>query len=125
MFENIGGKLKILAKLFTGTSIIGSISAGIYLTVTERIQLWMGVALLIGVPLVCWILSALLYGFGELIEKTTEIAYNTRSGDSPVPQQAASVQTNVRQKRDVLEKWHTEGLITEDEYQQKLQEIDG
>ena len=125
MFENIGGKLKILAKLFMAVAVLGSIAAAVYLTVKDMVQLWAAIALVVGVPFVCWILSALLYGFGELIEKMTEIAYNTRSSESPVPQQTAAVQTNMRQKRDILEKWYVEGLITEDEYRQKLQEIDG
>lgn len=125
MFENIGGKLKLLAKLFTGMGIAGGLFAGIYLTVTDRVQIWLGIAILVGAPVVCWILLAFVYGFGELIERTAEIAYNTRSEKSPVSQKSAAVQTNARQKRDLLEKWHAEGLIDEDEYRQKLQEIDG
>ena len=37
-----------------------------------------GVITIIVGPLAAWVSSWLLYGFGELIEKTTEIAENTR-----------------------------------------------
>lgn len=125
MFENIGGKLKILAKLLMAVAILGSVAAAVYLTAKDLVPLPAAVAIVFGTPLVMWILCALLYGFGELIEKTTEIACNTRGTETPVPLKTAAVQTSARQKRDILEKWYVEGLITEDEYRQKLREIDG
>ncbi len=125
MFDNIGGKLKITAKLFMAVGTLGSIAAAIYLTVKEMVQIWCAVALVIGVPLICWFLAALLYGFGELIEKMTEIAANTRGTNVPLSDKTAAVQTNLRQKRDTLEAWYAEGLITEEEYRKKRTEISG
>lgn len=125
MFDNIGGKLKITAKLFMAVGTLGSIAAAVYLTVKNMIQLWCAAALAVGVPLVCWFLAALLYGFGELIEKMTEIAANTRGANAPVSEKTAAVQTNPRQKRDTLETWYAEGLITEEDYRKKRTEISG
>ena len=125
MFDNIGGKLKITAKLFMAVGTLGSIAAAVYLTMKDMIQLWCTVALVVGVPLVCWFLAALLYGFGELIEKMTEIAANTRVAEVPLSEKTAAVQTNLRQKRDTLEAWYAEGLITEEEYRRKRTEISG
>lgn len=125
MFDNIGGKLKMTAKLFMAAGTLGSIAAAVYLLAKELVQIWCAAALAVGVPLVCWFLTALLYGFGELIEKMTEIAANTRGINAPVSETIAAVQTNFRQKRDTLETWYAEGLITEEEYRKKLTEIRG
>ncbi len=125
MYENIGGKLKITAKLLMTAAVLGSVAIAVYLTAKELVPLTAAAAIVIGVPFAAWFLTALLYGFGELIEKTAEIAYNTRGGESPVPRKTAAVQTSDRQKRDILETWYTEGLIDEEEYRRKLREIDG
>ncbi len=123
MFENIGGKLKILAKIVTVLGIGASLFAGIYFTVTGRIELWQGVTVLIGGPFLFWIISAYTYGFGELVERTAEIAYNTRDVASPLPPHLTGVRMSRRQKRRLLEKWHEDGLISGDEYRKKLAEI--
>lgn len=55
-----------------------------------------------------WIGSFFTYGFGELIEKTTEIAENTKNLN---PSNAST-----SDKLELLEKWKAQGLIDEDEY---------
>ena len=70
MYDNIGGKIKGLAK---GTFIVETIAAiigGIVLLVDEFIGL--GLLTLFCGPVVAWVSSWLLYGFGELICETSE-----------------------------------------------------
>ena len=67
-------------------------------------------------PIVAWISSWLLYGFGELIDKVCDIERNTRIVDG---------QTEVQFKCDSeriskLEKLHSQGLITDEEYKRAI-----
>ena len=70
MFDNIGGKIKILAQIITWLETIAFVIFGIIVTTESAI----GVVILIGGPIFSWVSSMILYGFGELIEKTCKIA---------------------------------------------------
>lgn len=83
MFDNIGGKIKILAKVLCWVGIIGFVLSAIYVWVTiGRYGVGLGFALFIIGPLVSWISSFLLYGFGELIETNCEIAHYVQNYSS-------------------------------------------
>lgn len=75
MLNNIGEKIKTLAKVLCWIGIILSVSTGI-LSLFGGIDYFLsfGFILLFLGPLLSWIGSFLLYGFGELIAKTTRIA---------------------------------------------------
>jgi hypothetical protein len=75
MFDNIGGKIKTLAKIICWLGIIISVISGMVLIGISGL---VSVLTIIAGSLTSWIGSFSLYGFGELIEKTTEIAENTR-----------------------------------------------
>lgn len=92
MFNNIGGKIKTLAKVLCVIGIVLSIIWGLITMSASAIALSRGndsefvvviSAFLIGIfvavigGLLSWIGSFCLYGFGELIDKATEIAENT------------------------------------------------
>lgn len=80
MYNNIGKKIKGLA---TAVCIIGAI-----ISVLVAIDLWIEdemagealVTIVVG-PLMSWVSSWVLYGFGELVDRVGEIADNT----SPIP----------------------------------------
>ena len=85
MFDNIGGKIKALAKIMCWVGIIGFVilamitfvnasEAGSYLSGSLIV---LGFVFLIIGPLVSWVFSFFMYGFGELIETNCEIAHNT------------------------------------------------
>lgn len=84
MFDNVGKKIKGVAKIFCWIGIIGSFIFP--LTVILRlindyygskeeklISLAISIAVLIIGPLLAWLGSLTLYGFGELIDKTDSI----------------------------------------------------
>ena len=77
MFDNIGSKIKILAQVICWVGIIITVIIGVFLMLEG-----FGILLIIIGPLFSWIGSFCLYGFGELIEKTAEIAENTRCGNT-------------------------------------------
>ena len=86
MFDNIGGKIKTLAKVLCWVGIIFSVLIAIILFIeakegsyrTEDLYMKLGCIYLIFGPLISWVSSFFMYGFGELIERTTEVALNTR-----------------------------------------------
>lgn len=90
MFDNIGGKIKTLAKVICWIGIIVSIIAGIVAGVAMGSGSGVLVAILIIVigALCSWIGSFLLYGFGELIDNTKKIEENTRK-EAPASAPAA------------------------------------
>ena len=88
MFEDIGAKIKAVTKVFCWFSIIVSVISAFVMFYmagesyrTECCYNGMGWVFLIVLPLGSWLTSLFVYGFGELIEKTTEIAENTAYGN--------------------------------------------
>lgn len=144
MFENIGRKIRILAQVVFWVGVIGSCVAG--LVVLVKMESAIGLLIMLGGGATALISGWLAYGFGELIDKTTEIAQNANTlpkiqtaverksnnavGDNnqsnnksvkTVP--SATEQSNnksgvyVVSQEPSLEKWLAEGIISEEEYQ--------
>ncbi len=92
MYTNIGGKIKLLAKVWAWLGIVASVGAAIaQLVMINRaptigmagqgislMSILTAVGIVIAGTLVSWVSSWALYGFGELIAKVSEIAENTR-----------------------------------------------
>lgn len=85
MFDNIDSKIKGLAVLYTIAGIIGSIAGASYYFI-HGVAL-IGFLILIFGILASWIGSFMLYGFGELISKTTKIEENIKKLQSLTPSQ--------------------------------------
>lgn len=79
MYDNISNKIKGLANAIFIIEAILSFVLGIILLSNEEL-LYGFLTLAIG-PLIAWISSWVLYGFGELIEKVSAIEQNTRNLD--------------------------------------------
>ena len=84
MFNNIGKKIKGLAKLvcWIGIIIFAIVGLGVIISgisgdnaVSAIIS---GILIIVGGFLVSWIGSFVMYGYGELIDKTADIAENTK-----------------------------------------------
>ena len=116
MYNNIGGKIKILALVMAIIQAAGSVIAGIALMADDDDLIPVGLLLWIVGPLFAWVSSWLLYGFGELIAKVTAIELNTRGGE-----RKSEAQAKVDSERiNKIEKLRSQGLITEEEYQQAI-----
>lgn len=76
MYSNIGNKIKTLAVVIACLGVILSVCYGMYLIITQD-NPYPGIKLLVKGSLYSWISSWILYGFGEIIVKVTEIAENT------------------------------------------------
>ena len=77
MFNNIGLKIKTCAVVITIVGIVISIIWGIQVSKTDLVS---GLLIVIVGCLSSWIGSFLLYGFGELIEKLTNIEKQIKKG---------------------------------------------
>ena len=75
-FRNIGLKIKILALIILFLGIFTSFTCGIIIIIENTIS--QGVFIIIIGFVASWLSTFLMYGFGELIDKTTEIANNTK-----------------------------------------------
>ncbi len=75
MFDNIGGKIKTLAKVVCGIGMVISVALG--LRAMERYAssdaVVYGLIIILVGCILSWISVFILYGFGELIEKTSSI----------------------------------------------------
>ena len=78
MFDRIGSKIKGFAQFTSVVGILCSVVTGIAMISMSNATVVIGILILVAGSLSSWIGSFFLYGFGELIEKTTEIAENTR-----------------------------------------------
>ena len=97
-FENVGEKIKSIAKvLFWILSVIvwvacivGIIIAGEY----EPAWLLMPIGIAILWPLLMWVYSLFIYGFGEIISKLDVISANTKVVKDDLNSKSKQTQTN-------------------------------
>ena len=78
MFNNIGGKIKTLAKVLCWIGIAASVIGGLYTFSESQLINPVGIILYLIIDvlsgsLISWLSSLVLYGFGELIEKATSM----------------------------------------------------
>ena len=83
MFNNIGGKIKGLAKflcwagiiicVILGFMFIAGSNAGYYYYYSREAMIVFGVLIMVGGSIISWLSSLFLYGFGELVENTSII----------------------------------------------------
>lgn len=75
MFKNIGQKIKTLANVLCWMGIIFSIIMGVF-SLSEDISI--ALLYLIVCPILSWVGSFVLYGFGELVENSEKTAMHLK-----------------------------------------------
>ncbi len=116
MFNNIGKKIKVLAAVTAVLLAIAAIITGIVLCNDNSEEA--GIPILIFGPIVSWISSFMLYGFGELIDKVCDIEDMLNRSENK-----SYVQKKYNENRDEkLERLRSQGLITEEEYKEAISE---
>ncbi len=121
MFENIGKKIKNLASILCWVGIIAYMIIALIMIAVgadeyENNLVIFGIILLFVGPLMAWISSFFMYGFGELIDKACDIERNTRKNGIMSDAQAKTDSERISK----IEKLRSQGLITEEEYQQAI-----
>ena len=82
MYDNIGEKIKGLAKAAFIVEAIAAAIMGITILASDEDLIFTGLLVLLVGPIIAWVSSWLLYGFGELIDRVCEIAKNTRTSQN-------------------------------------------
>lgn len=77
LYGNIGGKIKYLAFFTALLGALGSFVSGVMLMTTDSYFIGYGVLLIIVGPIVAWVSSWILYGFGEIITSLQSIDGST------------------------------------------------
>ena len=78
MYENIGEKIKILAKVLFGIGLAVSVFTG-FSNISLGVEIEIGSVIILGLltlvlgPLFAWLSTWLLYGFGELIDTNQKL----------------------------------------------------
>ena len=119
MFDNIGGKIKKVAQIVCWIGIVASVISGIALMATDEDLVGAGFLVLIGGPLVSWVGSFMVYGFGQLVENS-DILVSEKTGGKV---ESAKSTNSTNDKIENLNKWKEQGLITEEEYNQKMETL--
>ncbi len=146
-FENVGEKIKRYAKISFWVSVVAEIISGIVLIVlVADWGIWDTEALaiiipsMIAAPFVLWLSHLVLYGFGELVDKTCDIA-SVLCGDErkrlpylkAEPVKAGIKKVEMIKQIEIteemieqiteIEKMRAQGVISEEEYQKKMRKI--
>ena len=74
MFENVGGKLKGIAKFFCILGIIGAVIGGFVVMAMDEDMAFIGLITMVVGSAGAWASSLLLYAFGQLVENSDIIA---------------------------------------------------
>lgn len=148
MFDNIGGKIKTVAKVMCWIGIIASVIIGFVMLVQDEDTAFAGILTMLFGSLGSWVGSFITYGFGQLVENSDILVQqgNGRTSNAPKPSNIYPSQTTQSQhkwrcngcgnmiseeicpvcnkeKIENLKKWKEQGLITEQEYTQKMESL--
>ena len=127
MYEDIGKKIKGLAKAVFIIEAIAAVIGGFVMMAEDGDMALIGLlSITVGI-LVAWVSSWFVYGFGELIDKVCDIERHMR-GEEPEPEfiqvpdyRVAEFQKQTGDERlSRLENLRSQGLISEEEYQQAM-----
>ena len=149
MFDNIGSKIKVVAKVECWIGIFLSVIIGFVLLVQDEDAILTGFLVMVLGSLSSWVGSFMTYGFGQLIENSDTLVEQGRK--SRVPANSIPFQSNTsytqpnkhqwrcngcgnmisdeicpicnKDKIDNLKKWKEKGLITEEEFNNKMESL--
>ncbi len=112
MYNNIGKKIKVLAKVLAWIGIAASVISGLAMIIaSSRVggpMALTGILAMVLGSLLSWVSSFVLYGFGEIVENSALIAGKKESPSG--------------NREKALFKMKEEGLITEEDYNEKTAE---
>lgn len=107
MYNNIGNKIKGLAKAIFIIETIAAIGTAIFFVGEDIDMLFPALLIAVIGPLVAYVSTWLLYGLGEIIVKLTEIEKNTRNN---VPQKEMVSSSKKASDSDVVTEDNIETL---------------
>lgn len=117
MFDNIGNKIKTLAKATCWLGIIGSIILALYYLIQEDAPVFIAVLIAVFGSLASWGGSWVEYGFGQLVENSDELV---KRGNQTIPAQNNATVNNAYvshivpavSAKPVAHRWRCDGCGT-------------
>ena len=127
MYTKIGKKIKTLATALAIIIAIVCAILGFVFILNEAAGL--GCIVLFGGPLVAWISSFFMYGFGELIDTNQQLLFLFENRSTPMSQKkifnqeanASEPKKDSKLNRTELDQLFKKGLISEEEYQNAIE----
>jgi hypothetical protein len=113
MFENIGDKIKGIALVEFVVGVVFALALGIIIMLLGEIFILIGFLFIFLFSFLAYISSAMIYGFGELIEKSRRIEYR-------LERNAQNPNASGKLPMEKIAKLYSNGYITEEEYRQAL-----
>ena len=116
-YDNIGGKIKGWAKWIFAIEAIAAVISGFVLMAQDEDMILIGLLVAVFGPIVAWVSSWLLYGYGQLIENSDIIAeeYN-RKNEKHEKDIAKSNAKKEAQRREKVKVTIANPNIADDEY---------
>lgn len=105
MYDNIGNKIKTLAKWMFIVEAIGAIITGISLIATDDDLILLGLLIILCGPIVAWVSSWFVYGYGQLIQNSDIIADEYKRKN--ISNQQIVNKTDVRQREQLRKEVNT------------------
>lgn len=119
MYENVGKGIMLLAKVIGFILFWGGIVTGVILFFAF-IEYMPWVGLLVAVSgVISSFFTMPLYGFGQLVENSDILVAEKTGGKV----ETRTSNKDNSEKIETLNKWKEQGLITEEEYQQKMEAL--
>ena len=88
MFDNIGSKIKTLARIVCWLGIIISVISGLAIMVSNEETVFVGTLIILLGSIGSWIGSFVLYGFGQLIENSDTLVEISKHSISKSPKES-------------------------------------
>lgn len=149
MFDNIGGKIKIVAQTLCWIGIVASVIIGIVFISQGEETILLGLLIALIGALSSWIGSFITYGFGQLIENsdilvesveqidkqsglihktvfscTREISSRLpRDNKSNAPEQSTTPANSTLEEMRTYKTWLDDGIITQEEFIAKANQL--
>ncbi|MBO5453544.1 MAG: SHOCT domain-containing protein [Clostridia bacterium] len=137
MFSNIGGKIKTVAAIVAWVGIIASVVSGFICIAVDDDLILVGLLIAVVGSLISWVSSFVLYGYGQLIQNTDKMVGNVYNDKQPMGGYQTGMPVNnapvnnapvnnapaVDPRFESLKRLREQGVITDEEFQQKMAEI--
>lgn len=118
MYEDIGKKIKGMAKVIAIVQAVLLLIGGIVMMAAASYLIVPGLLTMLLGPVLAWLGSWVLYGFGELVDKTCDIERKMAGA----PAHDEQKQTDFERRR-TLERLRASGAISEEEYQEAVKKL--
>lgn len=117
MYDNIGEKIKNSAKWICIVESISAVIGGIFVIIDDFDSFFKGLLLIVLGPVVAYVSTWLLYGFGQLIENSDIIAQEyRRTNEKHEKAVAKNAERKQSQKRQNIKATIANPNVKEDEY---------